>query len=567
MGTDTGMNGSRRFDRFDRWFLGVSLALWALVYLVTLSDYGIGWDSCEYYVGDKNLRFITSLNPAHLDYRKDTIPAYHGPGHPDFYRVYVELYDSPVRRVPHEIWPLGGLCSSISKHVFHGLFGLDPFDAHHLFLLPVGLGLLLTVYAFARLEYGRWAAVTAFLLLALHPRLLAHLHFNFKDPPAVLLLALSIFLFYRGVDRRPWWLLASAVCWGLGLATKSYALVQPLILIPWFVVVLYSRRRRAAALLPKREAQLLAAYPLIGLAVMLLVWPWLWVDFPQHLVDYARSVLTRSRGGDGLPAGAWPWLNLLAANPIMLLLPAAGGAAILSRRARRERELPRDLLLYALWILVPLLRVSLPNSVDFDVLRQRLHVLVPLALLAGIAAQTALEHKLIVRLTGEPARLTALRLGLLGVLLLPLLWWNVQNHPNQLCFYNAAVGGVGGARRYGFPSPTDYWGQSYRQGCRWLNDKAEPNAVLVVGVAEHIVVTTASTWLRSDIRILSGKDRGKQDLQALANEYQVPVYFMTVTRQDQYVAAIAELQSSAAPVHEITVDGGPILQIFRLTPR
>jgi hypothetical protein len=105
------------------------------------------------------------------------------------------------------------------------------------------------------------------------------------------------------------------------------------------------------------------------------------------------------------------------------------------------------------------------------------------------------------------ALLPGVRAGLLGaalgaLALAPGVAAVVRTHPFQLAYFNVFVGGYPGALARALPQAGDYWALSYRQGIRWLNAHAEPDAFLAVPVAEHAVRLVAPEWLRSDLTLL-----------------------------------------------------------------
>jgi len=133
-------------------------------------------------------------------------------------------------------------------------------------------------------------------------------------------------------------------------------------------------------------------------------------------------------------------------------------------------------------------------------------------------------------------------------------------HPYEPIYYNSLVGGLSGARyKYGFPEATDYWASSYRQGVAWLNANAPPDSALHVPIAEWVVQLPARLWLRQDIDIVS--EEAVNELLAVGR----PVYVMFITRTGWYNEIATYCDQQLHPIHEIVVDGFPILEIYRLS--
>jgi hypothetical protein len=130
-----------------------------------------------------------------------------------------------------------------------------------------------------------------------------------------------------------------------------------------------------------------------------------------------------------------------------------------------------------------------------------------------------------------------------------------------MLYFNRLVGGLdGAARRHGFPEATDYWGSSYREGMAWLSAHVERGGAVYVPVFPHIVDLAAPLWLRPDVRVLheDGLDR------AVASGQTVHVMF--VTREAMY-DHVARALAPRPPVHQVVVDGHPILVIHRVDAR
>ncbi len=564
--------------------------LFAGLGIATLSGYGVMWDCWEMYTGDRNLQFLLSWDSDYLDYTKPMpMPIYdERPDHPDFYRITMAGRHNPAIHDPWHIWPVGPLSSSITKHVFFGWLGvLDPFEAHHLAPVLWALALLVALYFFVLRYAGRWEAVIAVVALAVYPRFWAHLHFNLKDIPSTVVFSLVIFSFYRGVLKERWgWVLLSAVLWGVGLATKGNALFLPFILIPWFGALAYTRYWRERRLPPRPMRLVLFIYPVVGFAVMFLLWPFLLIEFPDHLVAHVRYLFLRAYQG----SNEWHWqplVNAIVTMPIAVLLLLPAGVWALTRKSAKQTESPQlSGLLLGLWVGIPLLRVSVPKAEDFDVIRHWLEFVPAVCILAGLGGGALLRQlgKLAEKLSVQcgsgyhAAILEKLRgrlafaervpwlLPLLAVLLwfTPVISWNIRNHPHQLVFYNFAIGGLHGAQELGLPEATDYWGISHRQGCRWLNANAEPGALVLANIGDQTFVYTKDLWLRRDLHF-----RGVYQWQPgatvdLIHHHPGAVYLIYITRKGLYTEFFRELDKRHDPAYLIKVDGGIILKILRL---
>jgi len=117
----------------------------------TLPDYGIMWDCWEYYIGDKNLAFFTSLDWAFIRQPIIDLPLYHQPDHPNWFALLSGLKGNDAELYPHLIWPLGPTLAAAARVVFQDWLGwFDALDARHAVnLVLVGLLLACSTRPFA----------------------------------------------------------------------------------------------------------------------------------------------------------------------------------------------------------------------------------------------------------------------------------------------------------------------------------------------------------------------------------------------------------------------------------
>ena len=547
--------------RVDSWTLGALLGCVGLSLILTLAGHGIVWDSWEFYLGDCNLAFWLSGDVAQLDGATASIPWY-GPDHADLGALSQQMPGNPVLLWPHEVWPVGATMSSLSKWLFHVKLGWLPlYEAHHLSTVGFALLFLSAVFWFVRRTLGRVQALAACLFLAAHPRLWAHMHNNFKDVPLLFVYTVCAGAFYVAIRDRRWrFALVSAVFWGLAMATKANALLLPFVLGPWFLIELAVSRGKD---LDRRLIGALVAYPFIGLLTMFVLWPYLWLDFPVHVQDYVGSITKRGfevehEGHD------WyrPLLYAVATCPLPMLGLALVGCAVRVRSALREKVCDPLLCLLLLWMCVPISRVVMPGAADFDVIRHWLEYLVPLAIFAGIGfvcLVDVLENRL------RWGRYAVVGGSLCAVLAQPVFWIG-QNQPNTLPYYNAIIGGLGGAQEKSLGCATDYWGGSYRTGMSWLNENAAEGAMLITGVAEHITLLASAdpTVLREDVRPLYIGQLSEEKYAEVLTRYPGQIYLMYVTRAEWYHPAVRTPDAEVAPVFSVELDGGTAMKILQL---
>lgn len=553
--------------------VGSFLALaWA-----TIPDYGPHWDIGEYELGDRYFYFFKSLDRRQLNMQENTVPLYRRADHPDYFKL-TDYY----RKRAHWTWPLSFTVSAVSKHVLFTWLGvLGPIDAQHA-VLPLLAALLAAVlFLFVRRVAGPWEAVIALLCLLSHPRFWSHVHYNVKDISACVMFSVVAIAFHRAVrDRNFRAMLGFGVLFGLALATRPNAMLLPFVLGPYLLHVLVRRRRARELLLGRRTWGALAACPLIGAALWFAAWPYMWIDFPDNVLRHLGYVQTMSTGGNVYSevlfgSRSWnlvPPVLAVVTTPVVVLGLLLLGLGPMAVRAVKQRRLEPVHLLLLLWLVVPVLRAALPMTRDYDGIRHWLEYVPAVAVLAGIGGAAVVRRALgRLGLQPESGRGRALALGLVGLCFGPVVAWNVRNHPNQVAYFNTLIGGLGGAQRMGLPHATDYWGVSYRQGMRWLNEHARRGSLLMVAIADHLVEMPRGLWLRKDIAIqnISGLFPAKYppllaDLEPLYVSWPGEVYVMYFTHRRQYRPWIRQLDRRHRPVHQITVDGGVILKILRI---
>jgi hypothetical protein len=149
--------------------------------------------------------------------------------------------------------------------------------------------------------------------------------------------------------------------------------------------------------------------------------------------------------------------------------------------------------------------------------------------------------------------------GVVVLICLNLVQYTLKFYPFEHLYFNQLAGGMpGAAQRFGENEATDYWATSYRLGMDWLNKNARPDSLLYVPVAEWLAQLTAPLWLRSDITWVS------HDFADGLIDSPNPVYVMFVTRPGFYDQVAMYCEEELQPVHQIVVDGIPVLKIYWL---
>ena len=313
------------------------------------------------------------------------------------------------------------------------------------------------VFKFASSAFGGLAGLMAALSLLCMPRVFGHAHFAALDLPMTLTWFLAIVAFARAVLRGTHAACAlSGVCFGLALLTKINAVFLPLVFLGW-----------GLGFHGRKAIRPLAWTLLLGPAVFVAGWPWLWHDTFARIVAYLRpswrvaipvAYFGRIYGDTPAPFH-YPLVMTLVTIPIGILFLVIVGA---SRAVRQFRQQP--LLALALINVAATLGVFLlPWLPKYDGVRLFLPVFPFLAVLAGVAGQKCWDW-LVAHSRKRPWRPLFVT-AVFFVSQAGALWWM---HPCELSYYNALVGGLWGADKLGME--TTYWHDVVNRDLfRWLN--------------------------------------------------------------------------------------------------
>lgn len=218
----------------------------------------------------------------------------------------------------------------------------------------------------------------------------------------------------------------------------------------------------------------LLVYGLIAAGVTYLTWPFLWGNPLARLIEVARHMANNPHilpvlfNGQVFPSNQLPrsylptLLGLTLTEPVFPLLVLGSGVGLV-RFWRRSLEW-RSFLILLLWVGLPLAYVLWRRPPMYDGYRHFLFLLPPLFVLAGLGLDALFGW----------LRRGWQRVGLGFLLLFPGVIGLVRLHPYPYAYYNAFIGGVGGAfRRY----ETDYWLTCYKETMRLINAEARDHPV------------------------------------------------------------------------------------------
>jgi 4-amino-4-deoxy-L-arabinose transferase-like glycosyltransferase len=514
--------------------------LFILIGLFTGDRYGLTWDEPEnLVVGERYLAFFSTGDVTFLDF-SDPRPSVDNPD-----GLHLRLLDSHVHP------PLPNIAAALAGRVLgRWTGGLDPVDARHAAVVVMGGATLSVTYLFAREAFGRLVALLAALALAFSPRFVGHAHYNLKDIPKTLMFCVTLWALWRGVTfRRPGWILGAGFALGVGFSVRPNLALAAAAGALWVAVRL--PHWRAVQAHKRRVWPALLALPLAALVGFIVAWPAVWVrplDTVRGLWEYWRWVGISGRAGWTL----YPVLAIAFTTPLSTLLLACWGTVGSIRLWRHDGQ--RSLLLLWLWIVLPVVRASMPGMNVYDGIRHFMEVVPAVAILAALGGgEIAWFVKQAVRAPRWLAHVVAV------LFVFPAFLCVVCFAPYEIAFFNRLIGGLPGAQAAGVKDATDYWGTSYRQGFEWVNDAAPDGAALYLPEGQrHLAEAVHGLWIRQDVELIS------VDEPQLASE---SIYVMYTTRSTEYGVVERYCQENLDPVYVIEVDGAPILKVFRLSPQ
>ncbi len=541
---------AKRNKRLYDWAAVLIILTFFLSTTLTLKDYGLTWDEGlgNLFFGERYLNYLTQFKEHFIDFKADL----------SLHADELNLFYSPMRNSPQEFPPITDTLSAGSMYLFsYTLHWMDPVDAFHFLKILLAVIFLWFLYRFVQREWGSTAAIFTLLFLAFFPRFWGDIHFNPKDTPETIWIGLLIFSYADWLKRRTFWrAILAGLLFGAALATKANVVFVPFILVlGLWQFKLPAGSLRASVSLWLRDIWQYAVMGVAALGIYVGSWPYLYVG--NNPVSGIRKYFDFISGQGGRSSGGqWnlqPLIQSLTTIPLWMLALLLLGIGLAVWMAFRQRN-PRWRLALA-WLIVPIVRISMPGMVNFDGIRHYMEYVPAAAILAGVAAQFLIFQFKQVKLQ----RIIAAAIA--GGWVFSLVWIYVSLFPYLYIYYSPLIGGTAGARNYFGPNEvTDYWASSYRQGMEWIDQNAVQGARVYTPVADYLVDITAKIWLRSDLKVIH-----PDDLAAFQDE-KAPVYVLLLYRPGYWNETAQYVQENYMPVKVFSVEGLPVLQVYQLLP-
>lgn len=587
----------------DRIFPSFLPIVFLVIALVTISDYGLNWDSPVHFArGQAFLRYMLTGKTDYVglpqfcqDRRgiNNRVDYLTGEVCDKTRRTRVSEYESRIldfqwaKKITYGHPAFSDLMLAASNQIFFKWLGFfEDIDAYHIFPIVMTFILLLTVAYWAKITFGTFASIVSVLSVGLFPLLFAEQHFNVKDPPVGAFFTLAIFFFWRGITKKKArFLLLSGLFGGMSFATKVNYVFAPVILLPWmlYYILAYIRFQRGGLLIvfskktlstirklfPPRLLVALLLYPIIVAAIFYFSWPALWFDTKDgvlQFIKYYREIGVKVCPYPRLsPLWFFSCSDLLTIKYFFYSLPIPTviffliGAVI---ALRKRREFSFVTVLWLSFFFVTLLRVTFSVASIYGGLRQIMEFVAPLGFLAGLGAvyiRDSLVRILVLYTTVAKRTLVILVSALILGGYVPVILTLIKLHPNENLYFNLLIGGVSGAAASNFTGFGNTYGNVYLQGVNWMNENAESDAhfALVFGLASSI----SRPSLRNDILY----DNSYRSGYNMKGEYQLAQLLQGDPQKQRF--GYQFLNKFLHPIYIVSVDGVPILKIWKNEPK
>ena len=426
----------------------IALALFAIVGLIVLDDYGITPDELPFRIsGNAAFDYILGDEDALLP--PDEVTGYYG-----------VAFDIPLIAAERIFRPDDTRSIYLSRRLL----------THTLFLIGGFFAWMLAYRMFG----SRLVALLVMLLFLLHTRIYAHSFFNGKDLPFLSMFMVSLYLIHRAFRRDSVW--AFALC-GASVALMANIRVIGVMLIPAVLGMLaldavFAARRgewgRGVGIgwIAKPALANAAAFSAAFAAVFYAVYPMMW-RAPFALADQIRVmsahpgiVPTRFRG-EIVQYGEIPWdyipaWMLITTPPIVFALAALGIAAVARLCAANWRDTLANsdarfgLLMIACLILPAAAAIAFVSNL-YGGWRQMYFLYAPICVLSAFGLRTLAE------IPKPRLRAAALALAALGIAAAAVQ--TVSLHPIQDTYFNPLADKRDLAKRW----EVSYWRLHYKE--------------------------------------------------------------------------------------------------------
>jgi len=511
-----------------------------ILLLLTSHDIGLTWDEPVYIEASKS--YIAWFNNL-------------------LQRPRLALHDHEI----HQFWEINKEHPPFDK-IWSGIVWLvarnfyEDITAHRMGNILLAGMLVALVYLIVAPQFGKISGFGAVAALITMPRFFFHAHLAALDVPVTVMIFLVCFIFWRTVDRPDLkWSLLLGFAYGIACSTKINGLVEiPIVLFLWVLIF-------------RRKFYIFIRLILMGLSgflIWLILWPWLYHDTFQRLLDFLEfmtidhyHIAQWYLGNMYLPPPwHYPFIMTLVVLPLTLTLLAIIGTSRVVFNFRSQ-ELGWLVIFFALF---PSLILAIGFTQAFDDERLLIPSFPFIAVLAGIGFGWLLQG--MQKVTGWWNRshwMVPLTILISVLTFSPQIINASVIYPHLLSYYSEAVGALSGAVNMGFENT--YWAETYAEALPYLNKHVEQGALVWVEAHDVMLYYQHIGLLRSDLRIAGL--RGSEGIVKGAKGYSYSIkdadYAVIEFRESGFMKDISDFIKIRKPVYGISYYGVPVMNIYK----
>lgn len=443
--------------RYPAFPLILLLSINLTIGLLTFRNYGLSWDEPLFY------DYADSIQLAYT-------PQAFSPSF-DFEQVY-----GPSATDHKYYGPAYVLATQPIQQAVMALLNADRASAWHLVnFLAFQLGLIF-FYRLVRRWCDPWPAAAATAFFAWQPVLWGHAFINPKDSPFMVFFLAAVTLGFEMVDSfsqpgsKPKWALTLLAGATLG-ATAAVRVIGPLAGLVILVYFILQKNWRAIPAF--------LAYGLVSIVTMFILWPFLWGDPVNRLLEVlghmsynptelAVLFMGEVYRADTLPRRYLPQMLATTLTEPVWLLFAVGLALAIYRIWWKKESHVWPALIALGWFVLMLGYVLAKKPPMYDGFRHFLFTIPPIFIIISFVFQFLCEKVQALPFTHYILRNTSpssLFAAIITIILIPGLWGISQLHPYEYTYYNTLTGSTGGVYR---AYETDYWLTCYKESLEWV---------------------------------------------------------------------------------------------------
>ncbi len=445
------------------------------------------------------------------------------------------------------------LGSTLFNKIFWGTLGwfgdLESYQVFFVFIASIGV-FITSLFAY-ELTGSYFVSFCAGIFLALFPVFFGDSHFNVKDPLVTTFSVGLVWSFWHFLlSRKIKWVILFFIFLGLGMGTK-WNMLELIIIIPAWLFLIRKTDKFKSWFKIKRLFTISILGSLAVLLFLIITWPYSWDNPIGKLFAVFSFYKNFAIQGSAIqPSGfitvlgfnTYPIILFLTQTPDILLLLSF--IALVKIRKNNPWKIKQFLLF---WIGISVLKFTLPHAQFYAGYRQFMEITPAIAILGALGLQT------IVSLIPFKLNQQFKNLTFAGLILIIMIAPIIHLHPNENVYFNSLVGGIKGADNRNLIDWTITDGNIYKQAAEWMNSHSEKNSN--IAFISGSLFALSPLYLRDDISIS-------------------PDHFSRFDREGEYILVLSDKGNINSfgfrypkkflnPVHTISVDGVPLLRIFK----